>query len=90
MSVRAKFQLIKTTQTMHSVRDAEGKYNTVPLTSMAFQVVHGNTPENEKFFASTPSGTIELGVINPEAAQQFELGKEYYIDFTPAEQSADK
>lgn len=85
--VRAKFQLIKTTQHMYSVKNAEGQYVQTPLTSMAFQVVHGNTPENEKFFASTPSGTIELGVLNPEAAQQFELGKEYYIDFTPAERN---
>lgn len=85
MTTRAKFQLIKTTQTMHSKKDNDGNWITVPLTSMSFQVVHGNTPENERFFASTPSGTIELGVINPDAAQQFELGKEYYIDFIPAD-----
>lgn len=85
MTVRAKFQLIKTTQTMHSKKDEDGNWITIPLTSMSFQVVHGNTPENERFFASTPSGTIELGVLNPEAAAQLELGKSYYIDFVPAD-----
>lgn len=85
MTVRAKFQLIKTTQTMHSKKDEDGNWITIPLTSMSLQVVHGNTPENERFFASTPSGTIELGVLNPEAAAQLELGKSYYIDFVPAD-----
>ena len=30
-------------------------------------------------------GKIELGTINKAAADAFELGKEYYIDFTRAE-----
>lgn len=49
-----------------------------------YAVVDGSE-ENKKFFAATPSGSINLGTINPEAAAQFEPGKEYYVDFTPAE-----
>lgn len=45
-------------------------------------VTTGNK-ENEEFFKYTPSGIIEMGVVNSEAARQFEQGKEYYIDFTP-------
>lgn len=40
--------------------------------------------ENSKFFKASPSGKIELSVVNPEAAAQFEVGKEYFVDFTPA------
>ena len=47
--------------------------------------VYSGSEENKKFFESTPSGGIELGVVNPEAAKQLEEGKEYYIDITPAE-----
>jgi hypothetical protein len=33
----------------------------------------------------SPSGEIKLGTINPAAWEAFELGREYYIDFTPAD-----
>lgn len=46
--------------------------------------VSGSSDENKKFFASTPSGQITMSCTHPEAWQQFELGKEYYVDFTPA------
>ncbi|MDE2106306.1 MAG: hypothetical protein KGL39_54300 [Patescibacteria group bacterium] len=32
-----------------------------------------------------PSADIRLNVVNPAASTQFEVGKEYYVDFTPAE-----
>ena len=40
--------------------------------------------ENKQFFASTPSGKIELGLMKKEIADQFELQKEYYVDFAAA------
>lgn len=43
------------------------------------------SPENELFFHYTPWGKFEMGTINAEAAKQFEIGKEYYIDISPAE-----
>lgn len=46
-------------------------------------VTHGSM-ENQAFFNYTPWGKMELGTINEEAAKQFEVGKEYYLDFTPA------
>lgn len=36
------------------------------------------------FWNASPSGSLELGCINLVAADRFELGKEYYLDFTPA------
>lgn len=47
--------------------------------------VTGGSTENEKFFKWTPSGGLNFGTINEDAAKQFEPGKEYYIDITPCE-----
>lgn len=50
--------------------------------------VYGNgdpNHENTKFWQASPSGQIQLGTVNLAAAQQFELGAEYYVDFTKAE-----
>ncbi|NMV37258.1 hypothetical protein [Ralstonia insidiosa] len=41
-------------------------------------------PEDQKFCKATPSGQIEIQIDNPAAVSQFELGKSYYVDFTPA------
>ena len=39
--------------------------------------------ENARFTKATPWGTIELGIDNPIAINQFEVGKSYYVDFHP-------
>ena len=44
--------------------------------------VGDDTPENKKFWDATPSGRIEMDVLNPEAIEGFEVMKEYYVDFT--------
>lgn len=46
--------------------------------------VVGGSEENDQFYAATPGGSILLAVVNESAAQQFEVGKEYYVDFSPA------
>lgn len=54
-------------------------------------VVYEPTPpetENAKFTKATPSGEITMRVDNPAAAVQFEPGKAYYVDFTPADVAA--
>lgn len=43
--------------------------------------------ENKQFFSYTPSGKIEMH-IKSAAIEQFEIGKEYYVDFTPAFEEA--
>lgn len=40
--------------------------------------------ENSRFWSASPSGEIRLGTINQTAWEQFELGGEYYVDFTKA------
>jgi hypothetical protein len=47
--------------------------------------VTDSTPEDKQFWMSTPCGSIELGIVNPEAVKAFELGKKMYVDFTPAD-----
>lgn len=42
-------------------------------------VTGGNNPENDKFFASTPTGSLKVGVMREDL---FQPGKEYYLDFT--------
>lgn len=49
-----------------------------------FSPVYSGSPENQEFFKATPGGDISLYVVNKAAYDAFEMGKEYYIDFTPA------
>lgn len=46
-------------------------------------VINGS-PENEEFYRYTPAGQISLGLVSEAAAAQFEVGAEYFVDFTPA------
>lgn len=52
---------------------------------LRFSAVTCGSPENDNFFKWTPSGQLGMGTINEAAAAQFEVGKEYFLDFTPAE-----
>lgn len=88
MSVRAKFKLVRYEATVASVgKCVDGVYMSreVEARSLIMAPVIGPPDsENGRFFAATPSGEIRLGVVAEEAWSQFELGKEYYLDFTPA------
>ncbi len=48
------------------------------------EAVISGSPENDNFFKWTPSGSLIMQTINTDAAKQFEVGAEYYIDITPA------
>lgn len=76
MSVRAKF-----TCTSKSGGAEDGA-----ATGISLQPVYTGSKENESFFQATPGGSISLSVVNGEAAKQFVVGKQYYVDFTPAEE----
>ncbi len=49
-----------------------------------FCPVYSGSEENKKFFEATPGGDIVMFTVNPEASQYFEIGKEYYVDFSRA------
>ncbi|WP_376742620.1 hypothetical protein [Ensifer canadensis] len=41
--------------------------------------------EDGRFTKATPWGEHRMNVDNPDAANQYEAGKSYYLNFTPAE-----
>lgn len=56
------------------------------LVTVTLRPVVGGSAENDRFFAYTPGGSILLSTLNPAASVQFELGQEFYVDFTRAEE----
>jgi len=70
MAVTAKFQIHSSTRVM--MHNSEGKK--VPGYTIIAHPVYTGSEENKKFFESTPSGKLELGVINKLAADELELG----------------
>ena len=86
--VRAKFNLSQVKQISYqysgSVVDGDAGKTSTSSKILVFSAVYDDgTPENQRFAKSTPSGSIEMAVDNPSALEQFEIGKSYYIDFTP-------
>lgn len=55
---------------------------------LTLRAVVKNSPENALFADATPSGVLEIYVKKP-VADQFEVKKEYYLDFTDAAQAAE-
>lgn len=41
-------------------------------------------PENAAFYAATPTGAIDLGLVAEPVGKGFEIGQSFYVDFTPA------
>jgi hypothetical protein len=80
MNVRAKFTCVEVRKVMGGTYDNRGKYVPGVLHSYRFNPVTGDSEENKRFFSSTPSGLVELQAVRDDL---FELGKEYYLDFTP-------
>lgn len=53
--------------------------------TVSLLAVTDGSEENKAFWQYTPSGSISLTITNPAAMNQFEAGKEYYVDFTPTD-----
>jgi hypothetical protein len=79
MAVRVKF-------VVQSIERQLSYGNGKEVHTIKMAPVYSQDPESEnrKFWEATPSGSLLLGVVNAEAVEQFELGKSYYLDFTPA------
>ena len=84
-SVRAKFICMSIERRMSyhwnsiTIEHEEREMRTVTLTP-----VSGGSEENKRFWNASPAGTLQLGMINLEAAEAFDIGKEYYLDISPA------
>lgn len=84
-TIRCKFKVSSITHTMGHTKNLEtGQYGPAPVATARLNVVGGGTPENDAFFAATPNGQIDVSVIRMEHADTFAIGKEFYVDFTPA------
>lgn len=85
--VRAKFRLNSYTAELHGRNAEDGSRTSVEKRTLNFTPVYSSNgnDENKRFWDATPSGSLQLGTVNPDAWSQFEVGKEYYLDFTPAE-----
>lgn len=76
MTVRAKFQVTKIAT------------NTWGSKEITLNPNYDSTiPEDQRFAKATPSGTIQLMIDNPPAADYLELGKYFYIDMTKIEET---
>ena len=96
MNIKAKFKVDSKKETL-SAQDINGVLKSVKLVTVEFSPVTCtyvkdaatgkwviSESENTNFWKASPSGKLELGCINLEAANAFELGKEYYLEFSPA------
>ncbi len=78
--VRAKFK-VESYETRLSGQGPDAQ----EIRSVKLSVVYGDSEENKKYFKWTPSGRIEIGMLNPEAWKEFELGREMYVEFFAAD-----
>lgn len=76
--VRAKFQV-------SSVKLSLGYDGTVGTAEVELHPVTSGSEENKGFWKYTPNGAIRMSITNPDAYNQFRIGQEFYVDFTPAE-----
>lgn len=76
MSVRAKF-IVSEKKESHSTPEAVFTITMTPVTS--------GSEENDTFYKYTPGGQLVLSVLNPAAAAAFEVGSQYYLDFSRAD-----
>lgn len=59
-------------------------YEYIPgMTQVLMTPVISGSPENEAFFDATPGGEF-WATMKESVAESLELGKEYYIDISPA------
>lgn len=80
MTVRAKLRLTQVT-------DYKWGKDAKPHRTLRFEAQYDDSiPEDQRFQQATPSGHAELQIDNPAALAQFEHGKAYYVDFTPADE----
>ena len=70
MSVRAKMTCSHKSTESHGV-------------VVKFRAVTDDSVENKTWSKYTPSGEVELVITNEAAYDQFEQGKDYFVDFEP-------
>jgi hypothetical protein len=72
-TVRAKFYCASKIELVHP--------KGAPVCSYVFYLVASGNAENKAVFEASPAGKLELASAD---SKLFEIGKEYYLDFTPS------
>lgn len=72
--IRAKFRVISVTRDIYNA-----KARTIKLSPQYDQAI----PEDRRFAEATPTGELTMYVNNPSVVEQFEVGRYFYLDFTP-------
>lgn len=83
MTVRAKF-FVKT-KTYHHNGNPEADQSAEIKLAPVFGV--NDHDANRIWSKYTPSGEITMLITNPTAIDQFDIGGEYYVDFTKADET---
>jgi len=87
MAVRAKMRCtgVNTSGAICASTDKENPFG--KMITVTLQPVYGGADDkaNAEWSKWTPSGELKLAITNPAAYEQFEVGKAYYVDLTPAE-----
>jgi len=51
---------------------------------LGFYAVYAGSEENDKYFKFISTAQFLVQTVNETAAAKFEIGKYYYVDFTPS------
>lgn len=76
--VRAKFQCLEIKHHFTTTPDSV-------MVEIRMAPVYGNGTENKDWSKWTPAGELKMTITNPPAAEKFEIGKCYFLDFTPVD-----
>jgi hypothetical protein len=79
MTVRCKFQCVAKNHThTHAPDSVFCEIKLIPVWT-------GEDGANAAGSKATPQGQLTMGITNPAAIDEFDLGKFYYLDISPAE-----
>ena len=82
--MRCKMVIGEVAESMGSKPDADGKWITCKFKTVKMLAVSGGSDENKRFWSATPSGKLDLTCVHPDAIEGMEVGKEFYVDISPA------
>lgn len=78
MNVRCKFRVL-------SVQHHYTPDPTKPVAEIKLAPVWEQDGPNRQWSEATPQGSISLMITKPGAVAAFDIGKQYFVDFSPAE-----
>ncbi len=91
--MRCKCTVVEKNEFPTFVKNASGAHEKIAGAKIKLVPVYESAPgvdgqacvENKIFGDATPSGLIELTILNEAASASLKTGKDYYVDFTPVD-----